>query len=109
MQVKQGDIFQCHGNFFQVVKATAKTVTVKPIESIGAGNADPYGWERAYLPKPGAFTRSPFFTSDQNRDGKRCAVKDYSAAKDSPQIDVGQYFPAHLWDGETPSVCDTYS
>lgn len=108
MKVDEGAIFERDGSFYQVVKATASTVTVKPIESEFVGMADDYGWERAYMPKPGRFTTSFAFTDKQNEQGKRCKVRDYSADGTRPQIDVGAYFDAHLWDGN-PGIFDTYN
>lgn len=48
MQVKAGDIFECEGSFYQAIKATAKTATIRPIESTFEGLADAYGWEHSY-------------------------------------------------------------
>lgn len=106
--VKVGDIFDRDGSFYQVTRTSAKTVTVRPIEADFIGIMDPYGWERGYMPKPDHFTTDCFFTAKQNAEGKRCTVHDYSIARNRPQIDVGAYFEAHLWDG-TPSVFDSYS
>ena len=59
MQVKAGDIFECEGSFYQAIKATAKTATIRPIESTFEGLADAYGWERKYMPLPNCFTYDP--------------------------------------------------
>lgn len=106
--ISVGDIFASNGDFYQVVKTTAETVTVRPIESRFVGYADEQRRERAYIPVRDRFTLSPFFTDAQNERGKRCVPKNWSAREFRPQIDVGCYWPAHLWDGE-PSICDTYN
>ena len=94
MQVKAGDIFECEGSFYQAIKATAKTATIRPIESTFEGLADAYGWERKYMPLPNCFTYD-------------LKVRDYSRAKNSPELELCGY-RLTLWDG-TPSICDTYN
>lgn len=70
MKVKPGDIFECGGSFYQTIRATAKTATVRPIEGTFVGYADPYGWERKYLPVPGRFTSDPWMGRERSeREG----------------------------------------
>ena len=107
-QIPVGTIFDRDGDFYQVIKSTKTTVTVLPIEHEFIGNADPYGWEHAYMPKKDCFTTSWHFTDSQNTNGKRCTVKDYTQDKSRPQIDVGCYFDAHVWDGRA-SIFDSYN
>lgn len=108
MQVKAGDIFARDGSFWQVTKATARTVTVRPIESMFIGCADEYGWEHAYIPIRDAFTHDPFWTREQDEAGRRFAVRDFTAGKTLPQISVPGGGPAFLWDG-APSINDRYN
>lgn len=109
MEIKVNDIFCCDGDFFQVVKATSKTVTVKHIRSKFIGFQDSYGWEKGYIPMQGDFCNYCMWSDDQNENGKRCTVKDFSIAKDSPFIKVNSYTNAYLWDGASPSVFDSYN
>lgn len=107
MQVKAGDIFECEVSFYQAIKATAKTATIKPIESTFEGLADDYGWERKYMPLPNCFTYDPIMGREANDNGKRLKVRDYGSAKNSPELELCGY-RLTLWDG-TPSICDTYN
>lgn len=105
--IEVGDIFATkYADFFQVVRATAKTVTVRPIASRFVRHID--YWEREYLPVPGEFANYPSWSRETCEKGRRCTVRDYSAAKDMPQIKVDDYEVAYLWDGR-PSVLDTYN
>ena len=106
--VKAGDIFTADGFFYQVIKATAKTATVRPIQADFVGHADPYGWEKEYMPKPGIFIENdPILGARASREGKRLKIYDFSAAQDTPTLKVcGEYL--YLWDG-TPSIFDTYN
>ncbi len=107
MQVKAGDIFECEGSFYQAIKATAKTATIRPIESTFEGYADPYGWERKYMPLPNCFIYDPIMGREASDSGKRLKVRDYSRAKNSPELELCGH-RLTLWDG-TPSICDTYN
>ena len=107
MKVKPGDIFEHEGSFYQAIKATAKTATIRPIESTFAGYADPYEWERGYMPVPGLFTIDPLMGRRRSEEGQRLKVRDYSREGNSPELELfGQRLT--LWDG-TPSICDTYN
>ena len=107
MQVKAGDIFECEVSFYQAIKATAKTATIRPIESTFEGLADAYGWERKYMPLPNCFTYDPIMGHEASDNGKRLKVRDYGRAKNSPELELCGY-RLTLWDG-TPSICDTYN
>lgn len=107
MQVKPGDIFECDGSFYQAIKATAKTATIRPIESTFEGLADAYGWERKYMPLPNCFTFDPIMGREASDSGRRLKIRDYSRAKNSPELELCGY-RLTLWDG-TPSICDTYN
>lgn len=107
MQVKAGDIFECEGSFYQAIKATAKTATIRPIESTFEGLADAYGWEHKYMPLPNCFTYDPIMGREGSDNGKRLKIRDYSRAKNSPELELCGY-RLTLWDG-TPSICDTYN
>jgi hypothetical protein len=86
MQVKAGDIFECEGSFYQAIKATAKTATIRPIESTFEGLADAYGWERKYMPLPNCFTYDPIMGREASDNGKRLKVRGYT----SPHIPATQ-------------------
>ena len=107
MQVKAGDIFTCDGSFYQVIKATDKTATIRPIESIFEGYADPYGWERKYMPIPNRFTSDPWMGRERSEKGQKLKVHDFTRGKNRPELHMG-YRTLTLWDG-TPSICDTYN
>ena len=96
MQVKAGDIFECEGSFYQAIKATAFD-----------GLADVYGWEHKYMPLPNCFTYDPIMGREASDNGKRLKIRDYSRAKNSPELELCGY-RLTLWDG-TPSICDTYN
>lgn len=96
-QVQVGDIFVCcwgygqtNVDYYQVTKKTAKTVTVRPIESKGVDT----GWcQRDVMPVRDAFTSDvhvPF-------EGKRCKMQGYSSR---PAITICSYADAYLWDGK---------
>lgn len=105
--VKQGDIFTREGLFYQVTRATAKTATIKPIRAEFVGHADPWGWEREYIPVPGEFIDDdPIMGRKASAEGKRLKIHDYSAAKNMPTLILGGE-NLYLWDGE-PSIFDTY-
>ena len=107
--VKVGDIFVTRfSSFYQVVKATAKTVTVRPIEGKFVGCADEFGWEKMYQPLPGTFCENGYWPREVCESGKRCTVRDFTVARVRPQIKITDYQDAWLWDG-TPGVLDTYS
>lgn len=102
MQVKAGDIFECESSFYQAIKATAKTATIRPIESTFEGLADAYGWERKYMPLPNCFTYDPIMGREASDNGKRLKVRDYGRAKNSPELELCGYrltlweHPEHL-------------
>lgn len=106
-----GEIFEVDGDFFQVVSATEKTVTVFPIEHEFVGMNDRQGWEYAYMPKRDCFIYDyPFWTESQQANGKRCMIHNYSRDMDPVHdcIDVGRSYEAYVWDGE-PSIYDSYN
>ena len=107
MQVKPGNIFEDSGSFYQVVKATAKTAVIRPIESLFVGYDDEHGWERAYMPIVDKFTTDPWMSRDEALRGKRLKIHDFSQAGNRPELHYG-YRTLHLWDGK-PSVLDAYS
>ncbi len=108
MQVKAGDIFECEGSFYQAIKATAKTATIRPIESTFEGYADPYGWERKYLPVPNQFIASdPWMGRERSEKGQRLKIHDYTRGKTCPELHMGCRTLVR-WDG-TPSIRDTYN
>lgn len=88
--VKQGDIFTRGGLFYQVTRATAKTATIKPIRAEFVGHADPWGWEREYMPVPGEFIDDDQIMGRKaSAEGKRLKIHDYSAAKNMPTLILG--------------------
>lgn len=107
MKVKPGDIFECEGSFYQTIRATAKTATIRPIEGTFEGCADPYGWERKYLPVPGRFTNDPWMGRERSERGQRLKLHDSTRNGSRPELHMG-YRTLTLWDG-TPSICDTYN
>ena len=73
--VKQGDIFTRGGLFYQVTRATAKTATIKPIRAEFVGHADPWGWEREYMPVLGEFIDDdPIMGRKASAEGKRLKI-----------------------------------
>lgn len=108
---EQVEIMRACDNYLAQVteafKATAKTATIRPIESTFEGLADAYGWGRKYMPLPNCFTYDPIMGREASDNGKRLKVRDYSRAKNSPELELCGY-RLTLWDG-TPSICDTYN
>ena len=78
--VKQGDIFTREGLFYQVTRATAKTATIKPIRAEFVGHADPWGWEREYMPVPGEFIDDDPIMGRKASAETRCMARYRSAA-----------------------------
>lgn len=96
-QVKVGDFFVCSWgyeqtniDFYQVVKKTAKTVTIRPVASTGEDT----GWcTREVVPVKDAFTSDAHISLE----GKRCKMQGYS---DRPAVTICDYADAYLWDGK---------
>ena len=87
MGVKVGDVFHDGYAFFQVVKATDKTVTVRPIESEKVRDGDTrtaFDYDVVVRPKRDHFTSCYLLTDKQNREGKRCRIHQYGTMPDSP-------------------------
>ena len=67
------------GDFFQVVRETKTTVTIRPVESECLGTTTVYtafDYDVKRKAKENAFTTSYLLTDTQNRNGKRCKVSD---------------------------------
>ncbi|WP_322152960.1 hypothetical protein [Paratractidigestivibacter sp.] len=107
MQVKPGDIFACDGSFYQTIKATTKTATIRPIERTFEGYADEYGWEKKFMPIPGSFTNDPWMGREKSEKGQRLKLHDFTRDKIRPELHMG-HRTLIFWDG-TPSVLDTYN
>lgn len=99
MAVKIGDLFHDGNQFFQVTNATAKTVTVRPIESEKVRDGDVrtcYDFDVVVRPKRDHFTTSILLTDRQCEVGKRCKIHRYTKDPDGPaQICVNEYW--HHW------------
>lgn len=99
MHARVGSIFvDEHADFFEVVKTSAKTVTVAPIEREAVELLS--RWETSFRPMPGRFCGEPF----------RRTVKNFSSdgRASMERIDVMPFDFAFLYDGE-PAVMDAYN
>lgn len=109
MKISIGDIFVTKfASFYEVVRTTAKTVTVRPIEDEFVGYADSYGWEKEYKPIKGAFCENGYWPREVCERGKRCKVYDWTQAQNMPQIKITDTLDAYLYNGGT-AILDTYS
>ncbi len=109
MKIKIGSIFASeHGDFYQVIKTTPKTVTIRPIERTFVGYADPYGWVCKYMPIPNRFTTDPWMGREGSEQGKRLKIRDYSRDGNMPELELAGRIQLLLWDG-TPSIWDRYN
>lgn len=99
MHARVGSIFvDEYADFFEVVKTSAKTVTVAPIEREAVELLS--RWETSFRPMPGRFCGEPF----------RRTVKNFSSdgRASMERIDVMPFDFAFLYDGE-PAVMDAYN
>lgn len=113
MQFKQGDIFASvyTADFFEVVSATSKAVTVKAISDKGelVDAQSCHSYETSHLPISGSFQSCPFFSREQNETGKRCKVQPSCPAKpDKPYIKISESVWAIPWDGKA-AIVDHYN
>ena len=96
MAVKVNDVFHDGSQFFQVVKATDKTVTVRPIESEKVRNGDVrtcFDYDVVVRPKLNHFESCYLLTDAQNKNGKRCKIHQYNTDPDGPvQICINEYW-----------------
>ena len=100
-----GDMFAGdHGDFFQVVKTTEKTVTVRPVKSACTGRD---GWESHHTPVKDEFTRCFHWDRTANERGKRCTVNWWHGPK-MPSIKISAGIEAIYWDGK-PTTWDHYN
>lgn len=104
---KIGDIFVSdYCWFFQVVNATAKTVTVRPIENRMTKILD--RWETLHEPVQGAFCEFAFWPHNVAERGKRCKVRADGYGSGIPTIKVAGGIYATIWDG-SPAILDRYN
>lgn len=101
-QVEVGDIFysmwgydQTNVDFYQVVKKTAKMITLRPIE---AESTETGPWQYEKVPKPGVFRTGYDLVPEQ---GKRFKMQGYS---DRPMVSLTSFADAYLWDGKPLSA-----
>lgn len=82
---------QTQTDFFEVVKKTAKTVTLRPIESTyeACGTMDGY-----VMPVPGKFRE---FDVHVPAEGKRFKMQGYDSV---PSVSLCSYANAYMWDGK---------
>lgn len=113
MPVKVNDVFHDGYQFFQVVNATNKTVTVRPIESEKVRDGDvrtAFDFDVVVRPKRNHFTTCYLFTDRQNKVGKRCKLHQYSMNPNEPmQIcinDSYQHWAYQLIDDEVTESHD---
>ena len=85
--------------FYEVVKATAKTVTLRPIASKRIepnGQADYHNY---FLPRPGEYTKARIKGVLTDEPFTRRLIKDPGRFNNAVKID-GWHFFAFLWDGK---------
>lgn len=96
MGVKVNDVFHDGYAFFQVIKATDKTVTVRPIESEKVRDGEyrtAFDYDIVVRPKRDHFTTCYLLTDKQNAEGKRCKIHQYNVDPNGPvQICINESY-----------------
>lgn len=99
-------------DFFQVVKATPKMVTIKAIGTECIGDVrimTAHSYETAHLPVKDTFRRCPWWPEETSETGKRCRVKDCCPARPgTPYITWAKGMWAIPWEGDA-AIVDHYS
>ncbi len=113
MNFKTGDILKSYytADFFEVVAATTKTVTIKALATRGVPckTYTAHSYETAHMPILHEFENYPDWTRKTNETGKRCRIKEsYEAKPGAPCVKVNDRDYAVLWDGAA-GIVDHYS
>ena len=97
---------QTNIEWFEVVKTTAKTVTLRRI----AGAREYCGAMDGYTkPCPGSYVDDFKFDDDENANGIRRIVKNYGwGNEDSWSCKIDEVRHAHLWDGKPKHFSEWY-
>lgn len=105
VSINTGDMFATeYGSFYQVIKATEKTVTVRPVDS---RCTESNMWETWHMPIKDAFIKNYYWDDETAERGKRCTVKWYHGPA-QPSIKIAGGLDAIYWDGE-PTLWDHYN
>lgn len=113
-RIEVGTIFKSiySADFFEVVKATAKTVTVKPLETERVGVAKVYtahSYETEVMPLAGHHTRCLYWSDETSAKGKMCRIFDSCPSMPGQAyIRIADTVWAVPWDGSAATV-DHYS